>query len=147
MNRRDLFLIGGSTAAAHVLYTGLAGCGAQSSVGTTTPTTLSAESLAEIANACALACENCLTASLNHAAHGMTDMLACARLARECAALCRATATLAAAQSSRLADLSRVCAACCDECSAQCGSHREHEPACAACADACARCAEACRAA
>lgn len=153
MNRRDMFLIGGSTAAAHVLYTGLVGCGAQSTVagstvaGSTTPTTLSAESLAEIANACALACENCLTASLNHAAHGMTDMLACARLARECAALCRATATLAAAESSRLGELARVCAACCDECSAQCASHREHEPACGACADACARCAEACRAA
>lgn len=148
MNRREMFLVGSSTAAAHVLWTTLNGCGAQSTAaGGTTPTTRTGMSLAEEANACALLCENCLTASLSHAAHGMTDMLACARLSRECAVLCRAVATLAAAGSSRLSDLARVCAACCDECSAQCRAHAEHEPACAACAEACASCAEACRAA
>jgi hypothetical protein len=108
MNRREMFLVGSSTAAAHVLWTTLNGCGAQStSVGGTTPTTRTGMSLAEEANACALLCENCLTASLNHAANGMTDMLACARLSRECAVLCRAVATLAAAGSSRLSDLAR----------------------------------------
>lgn len=151
MNRRDMFLIGGSTAAAHVLYTGLAGCGAQSggaaSGGSTTPTTLASGSLAEQANACALACDLCVTASLAHVERGMTDMLACVRMARECAALCRATAALASMGSSRLSELARICADCCDACSAQCRSHAEHEPACAACADACASCATACRAA
>ncbi len=149
MNRRDMFLIGGSTAAAHVLYTSLAGCGAQATggAGSTTPTTGPSATLAEQANACALACEACITASLRHVEGGMTDMLACIRLARECAVLCRAVASLATAGSSRLHELAQICAACCDDCSAQCRSHAAHEPACAACADACAACADACRAA
>jgi Cys-rich four helix bundle protein (predicted Tat secretion target) len=150
MNRRDMFLIGGSTAAAHVLWTTLSGCGAQSTTGGTTPVppaTGPADVLARRAAECALACDLCITASLVHVAHGMSEMLDCVRLARECRALCDATSTLAAAGSSRLSALAAVCAACCDECGAQCRAHAEHDPACAACADACAACAEACRAA
>lgn len=149
MNRRDMFLIGGSTAAAHVLWTTLSGCGAQST-GATTPTPPAsgpADLIAQRTNDCVLACERCITASIEHAGHGMSDMLNCLRLARECAALCRATGVLAAAGSSRLSALAAVCADCCDACAAQCRAHADHEPACGACADACTACAEACRAA
>lgn len=151
MNRRDMFLIGGSTAAAHVLWTTLSGCGAQSTgTGGTTPlppATGPADVIARRTAECVLACELCITASIEHVSHGMSDMLNCLRLARECAALCRATNVLAAAGSSRLSALAAVCADCCDACAAQCRSHAEHEPACGACADACTACAEACRAA
>jgi Cys-rich four helix bundle protein (predicted Tat secretion target) len=150
MNRREMFLVGGSTAAAHVLWTTLSGCGAQSTPGGTTPTPPAsgpADLIAERTADCVLACERCITASIAHAAHGMTDMLECLRMARDCAALCRATNVLAAAGSSRLAALAALCAECCDACAAQCRSHAAHEPACGACADACTACAEACRAA
>lgn len=149
MNRRDLLTVGATTAVANALWLAQS-CGAQGT-GSTTPHPPASggdaiDALIRAATECATTCETCLARSIEHAASGMSEMAACARLSRECAELCRAVIVLATAGSTRLPELARICAAACDDCAAQCQHHASMEPACAHCAEVCPRCAEACRA-
>lgn len=147
MNRRDVIAASASAVAANALWA-LTGCGAQSGGVVEHPPAQHLEGTDELvrrATECLAACETCVARSIDHAAHGMSDMAACARLSRECAELCRAVIVLATSGSARLPDLARICAAACDECAAQCQQHASMEPACARCAEVCPACAEACR--
>ena len=152
MKRRDLMMIGASTALAHGVTT-VMGCRAQGEAAkATTPAALvgsDADLRAEVMDAiseCLRDGEVCLAECLRLLGTGSPSMADCSKNVHQMLAVCGAVPTLAAADSPRLRALLEVCAAVCEDCEAACRPHVDHHPECAACAASCRRCAEACRA-
>jgi Cys-rich four helix bundle protein (predicted Tat secretion target) len=147
MNRRELFLVGTTTAITQALWTTVGGCGAQSTPvqhGGTTPPAAAHDELARLAAECLAACEACHAHCLRILATGDASMATCSRTTHECAALCRAMVTLASADAEHLRGLAAVCAQACASCHEACSAHAGHHAECARCAEACQRCGEAC---
>lgn len=91
--------------------------------------------------ACAIACENCLSACLNE--EDVSLLTRCMELDRECALVCFTSAQLMAMGGEHAVLLCSPCAEICDACAEECEKHEmEH---CRNCASACRKCAEECR--
>jgi Cys-rich four helix bundle protein (predicted Tat secretion target) len=152
MKRRDLMMVGASTALAHGV-TAAMGCGAQGKAATTTTAAtlvgkdadLRAEVMAAISE-CLRDGEVCMAQCLRLLGNGNTSMADCSKGVQQMLAVCGAVPTLAAADAPRLRALLEVCAAVCEDCEAACRPHVSHHPECAACGASCLRCAAACRA-
>ncbi|MGB9340068.1 MAG: Csp1 family four helix bundle copper storage protein [Polyangiales bacterium] len=152
MKRRELMMVGASTALAHGVTT-VMGCGAQGQAAkATTPAALvgkHADQRAEVMVAtseCLRDGEVCLAQCLRLLGKGDTSMADCSKGVQQMLAVCGAVPALAAADAPRLRALLEVCAAVCEDCEAACRPHVGHHPECAACAASCLRCAAACRA-
>ena len=152
MNRREVILVGASTALAHGATT-VMGCRAQGEAAqATTPAALvgnDADKRAEVMAAiseCLRDGEVCMAQCLRLLGKGNTSMADCSKNVYQMLAICGAVPPVAAADASRLRELLAVCANVCDDCEAACQPHVKHHPECAACAASCKRCAAACRA-
>ena len=152
MKRRDVMMVGASTALAHGITT-VMGCSAQGEAAkATTPAALvgsDADLRTEVMisiSECLRDGEICLAECLRLLGKGDTSMADCSKNVHQMLAVCGAVPTLVAADSPRLRALLEVCASVCEDCEAACKPHVGHHPECAACATSCRRCAAACRA-
>lgn len=91
---------------------------------------------------CAVACDQCVDATLNDETAATRGD--CIRKCLDCAAICRTTATLLSRGSSIATDLCRVCVEACLRCESEC-KHCRGE-ACEICASRCEACEDALRA-
>ncbi len=91
--------------------------------------------------ACAAACESCVTGCLNE--EDVKAMVPCIKLCRDCADICSLSAQFMARDSAHAAHLCGLCATICDACGAECAKHKMEY--CQQCAEACKKCAEECR--
>ena len=147
MKRRELMLVGASTAIAHGLVTISACAGQQGheahaahaghAAGDGSPATLSnAEAIARAAAGCTAAGEACLAHCLQALAAGHTSFGECATSVRNMLAVCGAVPALLHSGSAHAASLTALCVEICKECKAACDAHAGHA-ICAACAAAC----------
>ena len=91
--------------------------------------------------ACAAACESCVTGCLNE--EDVKAMVPCIKLCRDCADICALTAQFMARDSAHAGKAAALCASICDACGEECAKHKMAH--CQACAEACKKCAEECR--
>jgi hypothetical protein len=94
----------------------------------------------EVFMACAAACENCVSVSINDG-----KPMSCCPLCMDCADVCMLAFRLEAHNSTYLKDVCRVLATICDACAEECEKHAGYHAHCRACAEACRKCAETCR--
>jgi hypothetical protein len=94
-------------------------------------------------NACALACETCITECLQEPDVSM--MVNCIQNNRECAVICRAAAEVMALGSQQSSMFCHLCAEVCATCADECEQHADTMLHCKVCAEECRRCAETCR--
>lgn len=161
MKRREMIQVASGTAIAHTVVTVL-GCAAAPKTAAVappsepakvpaapvaaTPVTPAHAKAAELAAACAVACETCLEHCIRDLATGSTMMADCAKIVQQMQVLCRAMASLAAMGSPYAKGLAPLCIQGCIECRTACEKHAGHHAECKACAEACAACEAACRA-
>lgn len=162
MKRRDLLLVGSSTAVAHTL-TSFAACGAQSKQRSTQDQLRASQAtqarheqqatrvapqamlwreesrvaLRKTAAACVEAGQACLSHCLALLAKGDTSMAECAGASREMLIICHAGATLAGTASKQLPAMAALCASVCEVCIAACKPHATHHAECKACLETC----------
>jgi hypothetical protein len=91
--------------------------------------------------ACAAACESCVTGCLNE--EDVKAMVPCIKLCRDCADICSLCGQFMARDSAHTAHLCGLCATICEACGAECAKHKMAH--CQECAEACKKCAEECR--
>lgn len=163
MNRRELLLVGASTAATHTLLN--LGCShpqaaadqhghAEHTQGGHTPSghghhehNTAGEHLARVQQGeaklvaavaeCGAAGELCLTHCITRLSQGDSSLGECAARVRDMLAVCQATSTLAASGSPLLPALKQVCNEACGACAEACAPHSKHHAECAACLRAC----------
>ena len=100
------------------------------------------QSLINLINECAQACNNCATACLNE--EDVQMLTSCIRLDVDCADICRTTAAFLERSSDNSDVVLSVCALICDNCGDECEKH-SHMKHCKICAEVCRQCAESCR--
>ncbi len=142
MRRRELVMAGGAAAAAQMVGTAIAGCGAQAPVagGTATPAAAPGDATAAWAEAsaeCLAKGEICLAHCIRLLSDGDQSMAECAKAVHAMLAICRAVGPIAAADSEHAAALAAICHAVCTSCAAACEPHSHHHAECAACFTAC----------
>ena len=149
MNRRDLLLVGASTALAHGVTSAM-GCAAQTSASASTILSgANADARAAAMDAiaeCQRVGQACFAHCIQLLSEGNAAMGDCAKACRDMLAVCEATGVLASSGSDHLAALAAVCVSTCRACEATCHQHAGHHEECAACEQACRACAEACAA-
>lgn len=99
------------------------------------------DTLLELLNRCAAACDHCAVACLQE--NDVHMLSRCISLDMDCASICQVAASLVARQSENLDAILDACAKVCEACAEECGKH-SHMEHCRQCAEACAACADAC---
>jgi Cys-rich four helix bundle protein (predicted Tat secretion target) len=152
LNRRDLFVVGASAAAASITSALVACADKKKPAPAAAPTAGSAATAPAAASAPAgtnrhpefvAAAARCVAAGEVCIAHCIealaTDnmLAACAKAVHPMLAVCSMIGALAAADSAHLAKAAALCDAVCKDCKEQCDKHAGMHAECKACADAC----------
>lgn len=102
------------------------------------------KALAEAADKCADAGEECIEHCITMLSNGDKSMTDCYAAVRAMEPVCEALEQLAKLNSAHLKAYAAVCAKVCRDCEKACKPHAEMHPPCKACMDACAKCASEC---